>query len=89
VIVKRTVGPVTLTKQEGETDWRIALDGEAWVFSEVENDIWQGFTQDHLTGTPRVRTLRAAIAWVIAERDSIALKLKTRRRAGTRLVDPA
>ena len=88
-----TVAGVQL-RHEKDT-WIGTIAGEKWSFAEMDHHSsvtrrpWQGFTWDHLTGTPVFPTLGKAVRWVLAHQAEIAAKLAARRAQGTRMVDPA
>lgn len=88
----RTVAGVTLEPGlwESSTDfvWMGIVEGERWVFVQKGHKRWQGFSADHLTGTPIVLSLGRTVLWVIEHADEWKAKLKVRRKAGTRMVDP-
>jgi len=91
--LQTTVAGVQL-RSEKET-WVGEIGGEKWCFAEMEHQStvtrrpWQGFTWDHLTGTPVFPTLGKAVRWVQAHQAEMAAKLLVRRAKGTRMVDPA
>jgi hypothetical protein len=87
----RTIEGVRLTKlrDEGEDGWIGTVEGETWRFVQQGDRKWQGFTPDHVTGTARSFSLKRTVAWVIEHREEWQAKLRVRRHAGTRMVDPA
>jgi hypothetical protein len=68
--------------------WRTIVGAEVWVLTLVGSRIWQGFTEDHLTGTPRMRHLGAIVHWILDHQEEWEAKLRVRREQGTRMVDP-
>ena len=94
--MKRTIEGVTLESQgTDDRQWHGEVAGEAWVFFLRDDPqglgvrrLWQGFTKDHLTGTPTLPTLGDAVLWVKGHKAEIEAKLLVRRAKGTRLVDP-
>lgn len=90
----RTIEGITLTRLragEGGLDagWEGVIEGETWRFVQQGDRKWQGYTVDHTTGTARSFSLKRTVAWVIEHRDEWLAKVSVRRRAGTRMVDPA
>jgi len=68
--------------------WRMIVAGEPWILTETGRRIWQGFTEDHLTGTPRLRHQSAVVQWILRNQQEWQAKLAVRRAEGTRMVDP-
>lgn len=94
--VTTTVLGIKLTRdlERSSPEWHATIDEEAWCFYEREGSnhrgrVWQGFTADKLTGTPRLPSLFEAVSWVQEHQAEIAAKLAVRRKAGTRMVDPS
>ena len=87
----RTVEGVTLTKlrDEGQEGWSGVIEGEEWRFYQQGDRKWQGYVVDHVTGTARSYSLKRTIRWVIDHAEEWQAKIAVRRKAGTRLVDPA
>jgi hypothetical protein len=84
----RGVEGVALTQIGASKDWSGIIGDEQWVFARKPGRTWQGFTWDHLTGTPRHRSLGNAVHWVQTHQAEIGDKLRVRRAARTRMVDP-
>jgi hypothetical protein len=86
------VGGLTLAPAligvNAEHGWVGTVAGEDWLFVQKAHKRWQGFTADHLTGTPINLSLGRVVAWVIEHESEWKAKLKVRRKAGTRMVDP-
>jgi hypothetical protein len=81
--------PLLTRVEVGEgAGWRVIVGPEAWILTEVSRRIWQGFTEDHLTGTPRLRHLSAVLRWILDHQEEWEAKLRVRREQGTRMVDP-
>jgi len=73
----------------GETlAWKMIVAGETWIVSEITPRRWQGFTEDHLTGTPRLRHQSEVVRWILRNQQDWVAKLRVRREQGTRMVDP-
>jgi hypothetical protein len=87
----RTIEGIALTKlrDKGLHEWEGVIDGERWRFTQLGDRKWQGFTADHVTGTARSYSLKRTVAWVIEHREEWQAKVRVRRKAGTRMVDPA
>jgi hypothetical protein len=77
--------PAFFGEQRG---WKGVVAGEPWCFVQKATKRWGGFTRDHLTGTPVLLSLEKLVAWVIEHQAEWQAKLKVRRKAGTRMVDP-
>jgi len=94
----RTVAGVELHIGEhaGQVEWVGVIEGEEWHFFEEGRTLakrpftkrWQGYTADHLTGARSV-SLTKLVTWVLEHRAEWRAKLRVRRGAGTRMVDPA
>jgi hypothetical protein len=78
----------TLIGVEREHGWHGVIGGENWLFIQKAHKRWQGWTADHLTGTPVNLSLGRVVAWVIDNQPEWKAKVKVRRKAGTRMVDP-
>jgi len=84
----RTVEGVKLRRHPVE-GWLGEVDGEEWHFySSASRKNWKAYTTDHLTGGGNHVSLRAIIRWVLLHRGEWKAKLKVRRQAKTRMVDP-
>lgn len=86
----RTIAGVKLvqTLLGPDMGWKGEVAGEVWCFVEREPRVWQAFTEDHLTGGPSEVNLKRLVAWVVMNQAEWKAKLRARRRAGTRMVDP-
>jgi hypothetical protein len=88
----RTVAGITLEPTrvgvDGELGWYGSIGGEGWLFVQKAHKRWQGYTADHLTGSPVNLSLARTVLWVIEQQAEWKAKLRVRRKAGTRMVDP-
>jgi len=86
----RTVAGIGLTHgltSDGKSEWRGFVAGEPWVFFQKAYRLWQGYTQDHLTGMQSI-SLSRLVGMVVGAEGEWKAKLRVRRQAGTRMVDP-
>jgi hypothetical protein len=88
----RTVAGISLAPTRvgvnDELAWQGVIAGETWLFVQKAHKRWQGYAADHLTGTPVNLSLGRVVAWVIDNQPEWKAKLRVRRKAGTRMVDP-
>lgn len=83
-----TLEPTFFDDERTERGWVGIIGGEIWCFVQKAHKQWQGFTTDHLTGTPILLSLSRLVLWVIEHQGEWKAKLRVRRKAGTRMVDP-